>query len=164
MLVLLPVEGTVREIEIWVRPAKFRDGLWRCCRASAWRGDARRGREDQGKERCVHRKAPTPFCADAQFDRVDSADIGPPQHASSSLLGGRQTRGRPLRSFAASAQFRRSLFGLGTDEETVGFWPPCAIRLCAHPRRWGRGSFLPKPDIHQQHRSAASPKAIQADS
>src|SRR6185312_137335 len=65
ILVMRPVEGTVREIKIWVRPAKFIDGLWRCCRASAWKGDTRRGREHQGKVRCVHRKLP--FCADAQL-------------------------------------------------------------------------------------------------
>ena len=45
ILVMRPVEGTVREIEIWVRLAKFIDGLRRCCRASAWKGDTRRGRE-----------------------------------------------------------------------------------------------------------------------
>src|SRR6185437_2026955 len=76
ILGMRPVEGTVGKIEIGVRLAKFSDGLRRCCRASAWKSDTRRGREHQGKVRCVHRKVPIPFCADAQLTEWTRRKLG----------------------------------------------------------------------------------------
>src|SRR6185312_1432753 len=45
ILVMRPVEGTVGEIEIWVRLAKFTDGLRGGYIESAWKTDTRGGRE-----------------------------------------------------------------------------------------------------------------------